>query len=264
MSDCSPEWLRSLQARAAQPPRAARRPLRLEGVATPVGSIEPALADLLRASAMPLELRAQGECVTGAPDAALERIARCLRERGLCGAWRDELLAVTDEALTRHARIERAAVRPLGIATFAVHLIGVSARGEVWVQQRALDKATDPGRWDTLVGGLVAADESEAHALERETWEEAGLHTDHLQQLAKVDRVTVRRPLREGYMVEHIDVFEAVVADALEPVNRDGEVARFDCIAARELAARLAADEFTLEAGWILARHLARRGCVAA
>lgn len=259
MTTHKPDWWMELEARASQPPRVPRRPLFLEGVGALVGSIEPALADALRAAGMPLEARADAEHIVGAPDTALARIAQWLSMQGLCGKWRDELLAVTDESLRRHAAIERAAVRPLGIATFAVHLIGFTPRGDVWVQQRALDKATDPGQWDTLVGGLIAADEGDTLALERETWEEAGLHVAELQPLAKADRITVCRPVHEGYMVEHIDVFEAVVPEGVNPVNQDGEVARFECIGPDELRSRLAARMFTLEAALILARCVARR-----
>lgn len=250
----------ALQSRASQPPRAQRRPLLLAGVGATIGSIEPALADALRTAGMPLVARAGGECVVGPPDAALARIAHWLFAQGRCGKWRDELLAVTDESLQRHAVIERAAVRPLGIATFAVHLLGFTPQGAAWVQQRALDKATDPGRWDTLVGGMVAADEDAPLALQRETWEEAGLRTDALRGLAKADRVTVRRPVPEGYLVEHTDVFEAIVPDGVHPVNQDGEVARFECIEPDDLLDRLAADAFTLEASLMLVRCLARRG----
>ena len=66
-------------------------------------------------------------------------------------------------------------MRPLGITTHAVHLVGWTPDGAVWVQQRAHDKATDPGLWDTTMGGLVTAGESIAATLMRETEEEAGL-----------------------------------------------------------------------------------------
>ncbi|MCB2023001.1 MAG: NUDIX domain-containing protein [Burkholderiaceae bacterium] len=260
MSASEPGWLSQLRARAEQPPRRPRDALFIAGCASPVGSIEPGLADRLRADGLPISANGEGWQIAGAADSALGEVARHLSAHGLCGKWRNELLAVTDDTLRRLAVIERAAVRPLGIATFAVHLIGFTPQGWVWVQQRALDKATDPGQWDTLVGGLVAADESEALALERETWEEAGLRTDALHGLAKVDRISVRRPVREGYMVEHIDVFEAVVPEGMAPVNQDGEVARFDCMKSDDLIERLAADAFTLEAGLILARSLARHG----
>jgi hypothetical protein len=60
-------------------------------------------------------------------------------------------------------------------------------------------------------------------------------------------------------MVEHIEVFEAVVPDALTPQNQDGEVERFDCIAPRELHGHLRADVFTLEAALMLTSWLAAR-----
>lgn len=258
MTTRKPGWWIELETRASRAPRVPRRPLFLAGIAAPIGSIEAALAGALRAAGMPLVRQGETERIHGAPDAALARIACWLAEQGLCGKWRDELLAVTDEGLNRHAVIERAAVRPLGIATFAVHLIGFTPHGDVWVQQRALDKATDPGQWDTLVGGLVAADENAALALERETLEEAGVRVAELESLAKADRITIRRPVREGYMVEHIDVFEAVVPEGANLVNQDGEVACFECMTPDELTSRLAAGAFTLEAGLILARCFAR------
>ena len=61
-------------------------------------------------------------------------------------------------------------------------------------------------------------------------------------------------------MVEHIEVFEAVVPDGLVPVNRDGEVERFERLAPPALIERLQADRFTLEAALILAASLQRRG----
>ena len=261
MNGPKPDWWQRLADRAAQPPVRPRRALCLEGVASPIGSIEPRHAYHLRAAHLPLRLRADGnEVLMGAPDAALAGVARWLNALGVGGKWRDELLPVTDQDGTRHAVIERAAARPLGIATFAVHLIGLTPQGAVWVQQRALDKATDPGQWDTLIGGLVAANESRASALEREAWEEAGLRMAELQGLQPVDRITIRRPVIEGYMVEHIDVFEAVVPQALVPVNQDGEVERFECLEPGALAGRLAAGAFTLEAALMLAASLRRRG----
>ena len=261
-----PDWWLRLQERAAQPPARPRQPLRIEGMQAPIGSIEATLAEHLRAAGL-------AECsgdddddgamlLTGPADAALAAVARWLVAQGLGGRWRGELLPVTDPAGTRIAVIERAAVRPLGIATFAVHLIGLSGIGGVWVQQRALDKATDPGQWDTLVGGLVAAGESSASALERETWEEAGLRIGDLSHLQAVDRITIRRPVSEGYMVEHIEVFEAVLPDGIEPVNQDGEVERFECLPPAALVERLAEGSFTLEAALMLAASLRRRGLV--
>jgi 8-oxo-dGTP pyrophosphatase MutT (NUDIX family) len=254
MSDSA--WWQTLAERASRPPLRPRQALRI-GAAV-VGSLEPELAQQLAAAGL-LGIDA---VIAGDADAALAGIARWLHANGHTARWRDELLAVTDGSGAVRARIERSAVRPLGIATHAVHLIAFTPRGEAWVQQRSLDKATDPGLWDTLVGGLVAAGESDADALERETWEEAGLRVHDLRELRRSDGMTVRRPVREGYMVEHIEVYEAVVPEGLVPVNQDGEVARFERLAPEALWQRLAADEFTLEAALMLAAGLERRGAL--
>jgi 8-oxo-dGTP pyrophosphatase MutT (NUDIX family) len=255
-----PPWLAELHRRANLPPRAARDPLILEPAGVTIGSIERAVAERLAREGLPL-CPANGAWRAAAPgNESLAEIALALERAGLGGRWRDELLDVTAEGWGRVAMVERGAVRALGISTFAVHLIGVRGDGRVWVQQRAFDKATDPGLWDTTMGGQVGAGETTAQTLERETWEEAGLRRVELQNAAFVQRLDVRRPVREGYMVEQIAVFEASLADAVVPRNQDGEVHCFECLAPDELRARIEADAFTLEAALILAAWLSRRG----
>jgi 8-oxo-dGTP pyrophosphatase MutT (NUDIX family) len=256
--DAPPDWLAALQRRADQPPERPREPLCIDAVE--VGSIEPALGRRLQAAGLPLRGGSgRWQIEAGGADEALASIAAWLDAHGVCSRWRGELLAVDDVGGTRRAVVERAAVRPLGIATHAVHLVGRATDGRWWIQQRALDKATDPGLWDTLMGGLVGAGESIAQTLVRETAEEAGLDVAALGQLTPAGRVTVRRPVSDGYMIERIDVFEALVPAGLEPVNQDGEVARFECLDTPALHARLVAGAFTLEAAVILAGALQRR-----
>ncbi|MEO8806153.1 MAG: NUDIX domain-containing protein [Burkholderiaceae bacterium] len=254
-------WLAQQQARADSPPESPREALWLDAAGAQVGSIEPGLAQRLVAASLPLQHSPQGWCVTGPADAALAQIARWMHTNGLGGRWRDELLAVTDAQGQVRGCIERAAIRPLGITSFAVHLVAHAEHGGTWVQQRALDKATDPGLWDTAMGGLVAGGESVTQALERETWEEAGLRLAELHGVAARGRITIRRPVdAHGYMVEHIDVFEATVPAGRVPVNQDGEVERFECVGRAALVERLHAGAFTLEAAMILAAWLGRCG----
>lgn len=252
-----PGWLAAARAEADRPPLRERLALHIDGGVC--GSIEPALAERLRAAAQAVRHDNGGWHVDGNADASLAAIAEWLRAEGLAGAWRDELLVVETGPLGAEAAIERGAVRPLGITTYAVHLVGVTGDGRVWVQRRADDKATDPGLLDTLMGGQVAAGESAATALPRETMEEAGLDIAALHDVHGAGRITVRRPVAEGYMVEHIDVFVATVPVGVEPRNLDGEVASFDCLDVAALEAALARGEFTLEATLILGAWLEGR-----
>ncbi len=253
-------WLESLRQRAMAPSRAPRMELTVGDPPVRIGSVEAGLAEQMRKAGLPLHAAASQWRVVAPLDASLAVIAKWLHANGLGGHWRNELLPVSDERFEPLGAIERAAVRPLGITTFAVHLIAASADGGVWVQQRAWDKATDPGLWDTTMGGQVGAGESIAEALARETWEEAGLTLAQLPDVRKVDRIQFRRPVAEGYLVEYIDVFEAMLADAVTPQNQDGEVQSFECLARDALLERLLGEAFTLEAAVILAAWLQRRG----
>ena len=261
MDDAFAAWLAQQRAKADAAAVSPRDPLWLDVSGAHIGSVEPALGQRLLDAGLPLRRSAEGWRVEGEALTALAQIARWMNANALGGRWRDELLAVTDPHGQVVSRIERAAVRPLGITTFAVHLVVHAEEGGTWVQQRALDKATDPGLWDTAMGGLVAGGETVELALERETWEEAGLRLADLHDLNPRGRITIRRPVdAHGYMVEHIDVFEATVPAGVVPVNQDGEVECFECWPEAVLRERLVACAFTLEAGLILSGCLTRPG----
>lgn len=181
-------------------------------------------------------------------DAVLEKIAVTLRDAGILRMWRDELLDVVGEGrLLGH--IERAAVRPLGMLTQAVHLNAWSPDGRLWIARRALDKSTNPGLWDTLAGGLAAAGEDMESALLRESHEEAGLLAVDLaghQPLRTVLRMHRRLP--EGYQVENLLLSDCVLDAAATPTNLDGEVSEIRCVGIPELWEMLCQGRFTLEA----------------
>jgi 8-oxo-dGTP pyrophosphatase MutT (NUDIX family) len=196
-------------------------------------------------------LLGQNDVTTG-----LNQLADLLRDADLAGAWRNEQLAVRNESGAQIGTVERGAVRPLGIATLAVHLVGQSTDGRFWVQQRAFDKPNDPGKWDTLMGGMVSAEDTVETALERETWEEAGLNIADLQNLRYGGRQSNCRPSSDGaagYMHEFIEWYVATLPDGLMPINQDGEVAQFALMNEARLIAGMERGEFTLEASLIMA-----------
>ena len=245
-------WLEQLARQRDQPPAVPRVPL-WAGDAR-IGSVEPGLLPLLRLAPGSVRERSDGWEVMGELTPSLGAIAHAMRDAGLAHAWRNEQLAVADDSGRVLGTIERAGVRPLGITTSAVHLAGMAPDARHWVQQRSLTKPNDPGLWDTLMGGMVPAAESLEAALARETWEEAGLHLSQLADLRHCGRVLTRRPSDKphGYVVEWIDCYRCVVPDGVIPRNQDGEVERFELLQAAEVARKLVAAEFTLEAAVVL------------
>ena len=189
----------------------------------------------------------------------LNQLAEALRRAGLAGAWRDEQQAESDQHGRRVGTVERAAVRPLGITTQAVHLVGQAGDGRFWVQQRAFNKPNDPGLWDTLMGGMISSADTLDSALARETWEEAGLHLTDLQALRYGGRIHTCRPANDGggagYLDEYLDWYRCTVPDGLVPVNQDGELETFALRDDHGLLQNMQQGLFTLEAMLIQAAY---------
>ena len=262
----APAWVAPVRAQAQRPPRVPRLPLWVAGQA--VGSVEPGVLDQIaskgllgkRYKLLKDEQSGWSLHVFGDATPALNALAQALRAQGRCGPWRNEQLAVCDAQGRRIGTIERGAVRPLGLATQAVHLVARAPDGRMWVQLRAFNKPNNPGQWDTLMGGMVSAADTLPQALARETWEEAGLRVDALHGVAHGGHVQLAVPSEEahgcGYMVERIDWFHATVPDGMVPQNQDGEVERFELLAPEALLGRLARGAFTPEAALVLAAAL--------
>lgn len=236
------------------PPVTLRARLTIGGV--PCGTVEDTLARQMAAASLPVVLQGDDWAIEGTPDESLALIAQWLHRHGHGGKWRDEFLAVTSDSGEVLATVERAAVRALGIATHAVHLIGVTPSNQVWVQRRALDKAVDPACWTRWWGASPRFAESTHETLEREAWEEAGLRLNDLQGVRNIGRLIVRRPVSDGYMVEHIEIFSAQVPDGTVPQNQDGEVMGFECMNAEALRDGMRNGQFTFDAALIHAHWL--------
>jgi 8-oxo-dGTP pyrophosphatase MutT (NUDIX family) len=143
----------------------------------------------------------------------------------------------------------------LGILTHAVHLVGLAANGDVWLQHRALSKATDPGLWDTLAGGLLSAGDSLHSGMLRETHEEAGLFASDLSAITLHGMVQQRREVPDGLILEAVWTYSAVVNAAAMPLNLDGEVMDFACVSREQLAMMVRSEQVTQEA--VLALRMA-------
>lgn len=180
--------------------------------------------------------------------AALQAVARGLHQAGLLKGWRNEALDILapDDAVL--GRIERAAMRALGLRTRAVHLQALGSGQRIWIARRADHKSTDPGLWDTLVGGLVGAGEALDVALLRESNEEAGLTPADLVARQPIGQFVVSRHVPEGYQVESTWISACELPPGCRPRNLDGEVAAIELATIPEVLAGIAAGQFTVEA----------------
>lgn len=197
----------------------------------------------------------------------LAELALTLKAAGCTPGWRNELLDVwsehsesADSPCVRVGAIERGAMRPLGLMTRAVHLSGWSEDGQLWVARRALTKATDPGMWDTLVGGLVGYLEDPELAIIRESDEEAGLDAPDLVNRTPLRTIAhMRRRLPEGFQTEAVMTCECVLPGQTRPSNRDGEVMEIQLFDTETIYRMLKDDAFTLEASIVITEDLWRR-----
>lgn len=248
--------LRRLQSRT--PPE--RLPIEIDQRV--IGSVTAQDAQILSENIPGVELDDDCLIVTPvcSPDspAVLNAMAQTLRAHGRAGQWRNEMLPVTADDGTLVGSIERACIRPLGIRSFAVHCVGQCPPQEqlnneytVWLQRRAPDKSVDPGKLDTLAGGLIgmqSATESEPHrlGLSREIQEEAGLEPAHYERPVFVQTVRCQADLEdEGYFEEDCIIYRTVLKPGKTPVNQDGEVSEFFKVGQTELIERIIANELT-------------------
>ncbi|HVG05377.1 MAG TPA: DUF4743 domain-containing protein, partial [Burkholderiaceae bacterium] len=196
-----------------------------------------------------------GACDFDSRSALLAEAAARLRETGMVRGWRDEQLAVGKPAL---ATLERAACRPLGITTEAVHLNAYVAADALIVARRSALKQIDPGLWDNLVGGMVAAHETLNETLEREAWEEAGLRLQCCSSLTPGRSFKMHRPVPEGLQSEIIHVYDAVVPNDQSLLNQDGEVAAIERRSIDQVVDAIEGDQFTLESALTTLESLTR------
>ena len=248
-----------LRARARPPLPADLIPLYIAG--SRVGDVQPVVARFVAERIDGFVLKhgvltiADDTLDVDARTALLAEAATRLRAGGFIAGWRNENLSVGTPPV---ATIERAACRPLGITTEAVHLNAYTGANTLFVARRAAHKQIDAGRWDNLVGGMVPAGESLHQALVREALEEAGLNLDHVE-LQRGRWFQMRRPVAEGLQSEVIHVYDALLPDGISLQNQDGEVDAIERRTMDEVINAIENDEFTLESALVTLESVSRR-----
>lgn len=194
----------------------------------------------------------RAEVLTGALGETLERLHVRLADTQLAPPAASEQVDIWHPVTQdRLGRVDRKLARLLGMEMHSAHLLLVSEQG-VCLQRRALDKAVDPGLWDTTVGGTRMAGESIDQTLAREMFEEAGLRPQQLDGLGWLGMWTFDQESRYGpyaaWQHEKMWVWVARAADPLwEPNCGDGEVMEFAWRSFTDLAKSEAPFAYTQE-----------------
>jgi len=184
-----------------------------------IGWLRPELA--ARLGAWPAVFSANADRVALLKPLELPPIVEQLAREGFIPGWRNERYRIEDLF-----EIERAAARPFGFTTQAVHLNGIVG-GRMWLARRSATKPIDPGLLDNLVGGGVSAGFSIEETLRKEAWEEAGIPEQLVARATRAGTVRVLREVPEGVQSEVVHVYNLSLPEAFTPRNQDGEVQEF-------------------------------------
>lgn len=179
--------------------------------------------------------------------AVVEQLAR----EGFVPGWRNERYRIADLF-----EIERAAARPFGLTTQAVHVNGIVAGKAMWIARSSPAKPIDPGLLDNLVGGGMTAGLTRAEVLEKEAWEEAGIGAELARRATPGGTVRILREVPEGVQSEVIYVYDLALPEDFEPKNQDGEVSQFMLLPFGEIAE----SKLTFEAALVVKDYLKRSG----
>ena len=266
--------IRSRLTSALAPPGERLRPLRVDGYA--VGWMNGLRA--ARLAAFGDVFRTDDDAIRFVPslnDAqartdALDHVARTLAAEGALTSWRDERFAVApDVGAAPWFVLERAAARYFGVRTFAAHvngLVGEAGDVSMWFARRSAEKATDPGMLDNLVGGGIAADQTIADAVAKESWEEAGIEAALAASARATGTVEIRRVRPDGLQRETIFVHDLKVPREFVPAGQDGEVVEHRLVgldaAARLIANGSGPDVVTVDASLVVLDCLMRHRAI--
>jgi 8-oxo-dGTP pyrophosphatase MutT (NUDIX family) len=233
------------------------RYVRLMARGRQIGWLQPELA--ARLAAWPAVFSSGPEKVVLLEPDALAPILEQLAQEGFIPGWRNERYRIADLF-----EVERAAARPFGLTTAAVHLNGIaSGARHMWIARRSPTKPIDPGMLDNLVGGGIAAGLSVEQTLIKEAWEEAGIPPELVRAATRGGTVNILREVPEGVQSEVISVYDLVLPEGFEPKNQDGEVAGFQCLPFAEVQRLLRepgkfTPQFTLDAELVAQDYFSR------
>jgi 8-oxo-dGTP pyrophosphatase MutT (NUDIX family) len=212
-----------------------------------IGWLQPELA--ARLAGWPAVFTSGSEKVVLVDAAGLGRVVEELAQEGFIPGWRNERYRIAELF-----DIERAAARPFGLTTQAVHVNGIAGE-RMWLARRSPTKPIDPGLLDNLVGGGISVGFSVEATLVKEAWEEAGIPAELARRAKPGGTISILREVPEGVQSETISVYDLELPADFRPQNQDGEVSEFKLVTFAEVEREVLA----YEAGLVALDYLQRR-----
>lgn len=212
-----------------------------------IGWLQPELA--ARLASFPHVFSAGAERVDLLDAEGLTPVVEALAKEGFIPGWRNERYRIADLF-----DIERAAARPFGLTTQAVHLNGIAGE-RMWLARRSATKPIDPGMLDNLVGGGISVGFTIEATLVKEAWEEAGIPAELARKAQPGGTLEVLREVPEGVQAETISIYDLELPEDWHPRNQDGEVSEFKLVT----FAQVEREVLTYEAGLVARDYLKRR-----
>ncbi|WP_164730381.1 NUDIX domain-containing protein [Pelagibacterium montanilacus] len=211
-------------------------PFRVTQSAEPLGHVSDDVADLLvRAGSV----SRSGSAIVLEPHdnltLTLDHVRQVLFQEAAIGPPRGEAMPVTlGPGGKEVARIDRSALRVLGLWATKVHINGLirdaAGEGAVWLSRRAASAAAAPGSFDTMVAGGLACGQTPLETARKEAWEEAGLMPEALDALRMVTRMPVVYASDQGLHQELLVIYDLDLPPGFTPRCIDGEIDETVCI----------------------------------
>ena len=199
--------------------------------------------------------------ITGVLDTAIEALAR--EDRVV--KWRNEMFTV-------NARwgepplfgLDRGAVSFFGVRAYGVHLNGYwrdGARLRLWIGRRAKDKLVAPSKLDNLVAGGIGGGLSASDTLVKEAEEEASIPHSMIQRASASSAVSYKMEVKHGLRDDVLFIYDLETPRDFVPLNRDGEIAEFFPMDAREALERVRdTDDFKFNVNLVIIDFALRHG----
>lgn len=165
---------------------------------------------------------------------AIAEIGAELADSGAFGKLQDEYYAVKNAwSEPELFELDRGLVPGFGVRAYGVHVNGFvrTSHGlSLWIGTRAMDRKVEPGKRDNMVAGGQPAGLTLMENLAKECDEEARIDLPLALTARLTGAITYSFNTATGVRDDTMFCFDLEMPPDVTPVNRDGEISRFDLV----------------------------------